>query len=161
MLSRMIRRAIFNFGFSGNCLMEVSVAQYLCATVPPPGLFVIDCSHNMNASLIADRAVPLVQYVRTLLPSVPIVLAEGTPFGRNWLVAAADASQAAANLALWTSYQELRRHGVDQLFYVNSSDLFTGPNRLDSPTAMGLHPSDTGMYNVARFWAGFLANLPN
>ena len=74
-VSRNLGTLILNFGFSGNCLMEQSVAAYLVQIDPPPSLFIIDCNPNMNFSLIANRVVPLVEYIRKNgHPTTPIVL---------------------------------------------------------------------------------------
>ncbi|MDP2437550.1 MAG: SGNH/GDSL hydrolase family protein [archaeon] len=159
-VSRELGREVFNFGFSGNGKMEISVAQFLVQIDNPiPAAFVIDCNHNMNASEILQAAVPLVKYLRTHRPSVPIVLVEGTPFGRDWAISASMASQTASNAALQLSYRLLLDQGFQQLFLVNSSVLFQGIDLIDSPTAMGLHPSDSGMHDIAKFWVPFFQNL--
>ena len=53
-VSRALSREVFNFGFSGNCLMEISVAQYLAQL--DVGMFIIDCNPNMNASVVTFLA---------------------------------------------------------------------------------------------------------
>ena len=52
-VSRELKRLVYNFGFSGSCWMEVSVAQYLAAITPKPGLFIVDCNPNMVRSPMA------------------------------------------------------------------------------------------------------------
>jgi hypothetical protein len=41
-ISRALGAEIFNFGFSGNGEMEISVAQFL-TTIPNPAVFIVDC----------------------------------------------------------------------------------------------------------------------
>lgn len=60
MISRTLNRDILNFGFSGNGIMEISVAEFL-TQIPEPAAFIIDCNWNMDGPTIASHAVPLVQ----------------------------------------------------------------------------------------------------
>merc|ERR550532_1991335 len=60
-IARRLNRTIFNFGFSGNGRMELSVAKHL-TTIPNVSLIIIDCDWNMNPSMIGKNARPLVQY---------------------------------------------------------------------------------------------------
>lgn len=46
--SRGVETEIFNFGFSGNGIMELSVAQYFVDI--DASLIIIDCNPNMNAT---------------------------------------------------------------------------------------------------------------
>ena len=146
---------IFNFGFSGNCLMELSVAGFL--TTISASAFVIDCNHNMDGNSINASAVPLVAFLRVRHPMTPIVLVEGTGFGRDWAVEAAAADSAAADAALRGAFEQWRAAGDANLFYVSQQDLW--PDALDSPCANGLHPSDIGMSFVARFFTPFFKRL--
>jgi hypothetical protein len=43
-IGRALSREVFNFGFSGNGKMEISVAEYLVTISPPPSVFIVDCS---------------------------------------------------------------------------------------------------------------------
>jgi hypothetical protein len=77
-LGRALNREIYNFGFAGNGVMELSVAEYL--TMLSASAIVIDCLPNMNAAEVANRTVPLVAYLRAHNHSTtPIVLVEGSP----------------------------------------------------------------------------------
>lgn len=91
-LSRLLERPVFNFGFSGNGEMELNVTQFLLR-VPNVSVIIIDCSQNMpgaricgeglnsavnqsscsGADAIRYRAPRLVrkQYLRPALPSPP------------------------------------------------------------------------------------------
>lgn len=40
--------------------------------------FVLDCLPNMDTAEVANRTIPLVQYLRKAHPTTPIILAEGT-----------------------------------------------------------------------------------
>ena len=75
-IGRNIRHEILNFGFSGNCLMELNVSQYLQQIVNP-ALFIVDCVWNMQPSLIANNTVPLIKVF--LLFFSPLLLPSLTP----------------------------------------------------------------------------------
>ena len=80
-VSRALQTEIFNFGFSGNGIMELSVAQFLAQI--NCSMFIIDCNPNMNSSLITERTAPLVQYLRSHgHAQTPIVLSEGIGVSR-------------------------------------------------------------------------------
>ena len=141
--------------------MELGVAKWLTAITPEPSMFIIDCVHNMDGPTINASAVPLVQFLRKDHPTTPIVLVEGTPFGRDWQSAAAAAATASANGALAAAYADLVAGGVTHLLYVKSSDLFSaaGGDLLDTPTNTGLHPTDAGMRDVSDFWIRYLPTV--
>ena len=143
-----LNREVYNFGFSGNCLMEESVATFL-VRIPPPAALVVDCLWNMNAAEVQAAALPFVRFVRKAWPTVPVVLAEGLPFGRDWAVPPEAAAQAAENAALRAAYTTLVTAGDAHLSYVNTSALFGAAASLDSGTAAGLHASDAGMHDMA------------
>eukprot|EP01116_Phalansterium_solitarium_P021383 TRINITY_DN6627_c0_g1_i2.p1 TRINITY_DN6627_c0_g1~~TRINITY_DN6627_c0_g1_i2.p1 ORF type:complete len:786 (+),score=243.87 TRINITY_DN6627_c0_g1_i2:197-2554(+) len=157
-ISRALSREIFNFGFSGNGKMELSVAKYL-ATIPNPAVVIIDCVWNMDPALISSNAQPLVKFLRQAQPTTPFVLVEGDPFGNNWAVPASLQLQQADNAALRAAFDALVAAGDKNLYYVNSSQLFIGVNAFDTPTNAGLHPTDGGMQDVARFWTAFLPTI--
>lgn len=148
-VSLALNREVFNFGFSGNCEMETNVAQYM-VTMPPPAVFILDCNWNMNADSVSHAAVPFVAFLRKNWPkTVPIVMKEGLPFGRNWAVPASAAQQTAENAALRAAYNNLTAAGDAHLTYVTTSQLFGAAAALDTGTAGGLHASDQGMHDMA------------
>jgi lysophospholipase L1-like esterase len=159
-VARALRREIYNFGFSGNGRMELDVAQYL-VEAPRPACFIVDCSWNMDAASISAAAVPLIEYVRRQpgWGSVPIVMAEGLPFGRAWAVPAIAAAQNASNAALRTAYENLIARGDTNLHYMPTAHLFSPASLLDSATANGLHPTDAGMHDMAAAWISLLPTL--
>jgi hypothetical protein len=166
-LSRRLGRPVLNFGFSGSCLMEPGVAEWL--TRIDAAAFVIDCSWNMDAALIANRTVPLVRQLRAAAPASPILLAEDTEDGSAWASPAARQRQAAKRAALAAAYASLvsspqapDRH----LHYVRGPQLFRLPPRIGgvqrtaiSPTVGGCHPSDLGMLAIADFYSSYLPPL--
>lgn len=160
-VSRALNREVFNYGFSGNGIMEISVAQFLVTL--PASVFIIDCVWNMEPASITNNTIPLVQYIRAHAAggaTLPIVLAEGTPFGRNWAVPAADQHQQQDSAALYAAYSTLIASGDKNLYYMPSSALFGVDAFVDSATGNALHPTDAGMHDVAvGAWMPFLQKL--
>ena len=97
------------------------------------------------------------QYLRKQHPTTPLVLVEGTGFGRDWTVAESAADSAATNGALRAAFNALVAAGDANLHYVTAAQLW--PDALDSPCANGLHPSDEGMVRVAEFFTPYLQGL--
>ena len=155
-ISRHLDREVLNFGFSGNCLMEPGVAQWL-ATIDA-ALFVIDCSWNMGADMIGNRTVPLVELLRRAKPSTPVVLAENTEDGRAWAIPSANATQTARRTNLATAYAALTQSPTSpdkNLHYVSGHQLYSfsptvgGLERaVINPTVGGTHPTDLGMISL-------------
>ena len=166
-ISRHLDREVLNFGFSGNCLMEPGVAQWL-ATIDA-ALFVIDCSWNMGADMIGNRTVPLVELLRRAKPSTPVVLAENTEDGRAWAIPSANATQTARRTNLATAYAALTQSPTSpdkNLHYVSGHELYSfsptvgGLERaVINPTVGGTHPTDLGMISIAAYYIKFLPPL--
>ena len=159
-VSRALETEIYNFGFSGNGIMELSVAQYLAEI--DASMIIVDCNWNMDAAMITQNAVPLVKYFRANgHATTPIVLAEGTPSGTDWAAPDAGATQQGANaLALAAAYKALIAGGDKYLYYAKSADLFADTlgmpavnTQQDDPTVGGCHLSDLGMRKQAAYWA--------
>eukprot|EP00754_Rhynchopus_humris_P022802 Rhum_TRINITY_DN14806_c17_g1::Rhum_TRINITY_DN14806_c17_g1_i1::g.120194::m.120194 len=154
---RNLRREVFNYGFSGNCLMEVNVTQWLVGIPRTPGAFVVDCLWNMNAAMITERTIPLVKQLRGALPAdVPIVLIEGVDAGAYWFSPVTRNAQDGRRSALRAAYKTLvGSMGVTGLHYIEGADLFKYCDPYDSATAGGVHPTDDGQVSMARIFTSF------
>lgn len=156
-LTRNLGREVYNFGFAGNGKMEINVAQYL-VTIQPQALFVIDCNPNLNGHSVAKLIEPLVRYIRQHQPTVPIVLAEGTEYGDDWLGTGQYIGQEAKRQALRKGYENLVSSGVKGLHYVRGIDLFAA-RPFVNPTVGGTHPSDLGHREIAEFYTNYLPTI--
>lgn len=106
---------------------------------------------NMNGPSIAASAPPLIKYFRANgHPSTPIVLAEGTPAGGEWLLPGTSKSMEAKRAALRGAY-EAAAPSDPNLHYVNASQLWP-KHWHESPTVAGCHPTDEGGELVAEFY---------
>jgi hypothetical protein len=157
-ISRRINREIYNFGFSGNGEMEISVAEFLI-NIPTPAVFIVDCNKNMGASQITNNTIPLVNYLRRAYPNMPIVLTEGTQFGRDFMSADIDENDVTDNAALLQAYNTLIGNGVQNLHYVTYTQLFSSAHLYNTPTSAGLHPTASGIEDMADFWSSYLPTI--
>lgn len=147
-------RTVLNFGFSGNGIMETSVAEFLVQIKPAPAVLVIDCLPNMTPEQVTANTVPLVTYIRKTLPETPIFLVEGTTYGASWLGGTVGQAQADKRAALTAQYNKLVSDGVTGLTYVNGTQFFDDP--LINPTVGGTHPTDLGSASMAAAWTRLL-----
>eukprot|EP00055_Hartaetosiga_balthica_P010139 m.42323 g.42323 ORF g.42323 m.42323 type:complete len:792 (+) comp7052_c2_seq1:61-2436(+) len=157
-VARKIDREMLNFGFSGNGVMELSVAKFLVAI--PASIFIIDCDLNMNASLITQRIQPLVKFIRENgHPNTAIVLSEHTTIGQEWFDESIRNYSLSMRKALRAGYDDLSKDDANiyylsgEQFYNNAMDNFT------DPTVGGVHPSDLGTVAVADVWLEFLQDI--
>ena len=155
-ISRNINREIFNFGFSGNGIMEIDVAKYL--TTIDASVFIIDCLPNMNATLVLNRTIPLVNYFRSKHPTTPIILTAGTWYGDHWFDPTPNDSK---RHALIEKYNELISKTGDKHLYLieNSKDELFNGDTLINPTVGGTHPSDLGHSEITKFYTKYLLAL--
>lgn len=137
--------------------MEINVTQYL-VTIQPQSLFVIDCNPNLDANSVAERIEPLVRFIRQHQSTVPIVIAEGTEYGDDWLGTGVYKGQEAKREALHKGFENLVNSGVKELHYVRGTDLFAA-RPLVNPTVGGVHPSDLGHREIANFYTSYLPTI--
>ena len=143
---------VLSFGFSGH--MDLGIGMWL-ETIDAAA-FIIDCNWNMGAAEIGRKTGPIVAQLRARHPTIPVVLAEGTPDGTDWF-SSVDTRQRANNAALRQVYETLKAD--PNLHYVSSADLFGASGPLISPTVRGCHPSDLGSKDVAAFYSQFLPSI--
>ena len=123
--------------------MELNVAQYLAAITPAPGLIIIDCNPNMfgyTHPSINASAIPLVQYLRANgHPTTPIIMAEGTPYGAEWMSASTRFMQGNKSEALLDAYNTLTKGSGD-------GDIGGGNGGLDSVDSVDSVGGDQHLY---------------
>ncbi|MCH2123496.1 MAG: hypothetical protein MK165_01795 [Pirellulaceae bacterium] len=156
-LGRRLDRPVINLGFSGNGKMEAEMARLLAEI--DAAVYIIDCSPNLNAQQISTRTVPLVTILREKRPTTPILLVEDRHYADSFLVATRKRRNAENQQALHIAFQELRKVGFDQLFYLKGNRLL---GRDGEDTVDGSHPTDLGFSRQAdAFEAALLPILGN
>ncbi|OYP33052.1 SGNH/GDSL hydrolase family protein [Rhodopirellula sp. MGV] len=143
-LGRRFDHPVVNLGFSGNGKMHQAVGEYLVQI--DAAVYVIDCLPNMNAKMVDERCVPLVNQIRAAKPDTPIVLVEDRRNTNSWILPARDAHHTANHDALKQAFKRLTDDGVEQLYYVPGDELYgtDGDGATD-----GSHASDLGFYRQA------------
>lgn len=144
-----------NLGFSGNGKMEIELAQLL--TEVDAAAYVVDCSPNMNPTLIQERAGPFLRLLRERRPEVPLVLIQDRQYGHSWLKAAPRALNEGNAKALETAFDELVAAGAKNVALVRAEELLG--NRPWEMLTDGSHPNDAGMMRYADAVAPLLARL--
>ena len=121
-------------------------------------VFIIDCLPNMNATLVTNRTIPLVDYIREKHPTTPIILVAGTWYGDHWFDPTPNDSK---RQALIEKYNELIAKTGDKNLYLieNSKDELFNENPLINPTVGGTHPSDLGHMEITKFYTKYLNDL--
>lgn len=144
MLQRRTGFDFINLGFSGSAKMEMPLARYL-ATVPAD-CYVLDCIPNPTPQEISERSYPFIKYLHQQQPAIPIVLVE-TIFRQNGLW-----DQQLGNMvkkqneAIRKTYQQLRKEGVKNIYYIESDKLIGNDHEA---TIDGIHLTDLGFTRIA------------
>lgn len=158
-LQRILGTPLLNFGFSGSCGMQLSVAKQLAEASPPPRMFLMDCQPNMQQKspeemVNATRAV-LAQLRSTLGLDIPIVVLEGHLYTNNWIKPGQQENQLALNAAQHSVVAALQAAGDSQLFYLGAEGKL-GPDKavaMDSTSGIGVHPSPLAHLHMAEYIA--------
>lgn len=135
------RRRVINLGFCGSGTMELSVAVHLAKL--NASLFIVDCDWNMEGPQIAERAVPLAQYLRTHgHPDTPIVFAEGSDWPAHWISnASLGEGVAAKRAALEAAVANLTHGGDKNVHLVQGHQLYGDDSAADAATYNNVHPA--------------------
>lgn len=143
-LGRRFDRPVANLGFSGNGKMDAAVGDYL--TQIDAAVYVIDCLPNMNAKMVTEKCVPLVQQIREKKPQTPIVLVEDRRNTNSWILPKRNEHHTANHAALKRAFETLKSEGVNNLHYIPGDNLYgtDGDGATD-----GSHANDLGFMRQA------------
>ncbi|WP_404304555.1 SGNH/GDSL hydrolase family protein [Neorhodopirellula lusitana] len=143
-LGRRFDTPVVNLGFSGNGKMDAAVGDFL--TQIDAAVFVIDCLPNMNASMVSQKCVPLVQQIREKKPDTPIVLVEDRRNTNSWILPTREKHHIANHNALQTAYEKLKSESVNNLYYISGDALYGSDGEGSTD---GSHASDLGFMRQA------------
>jgi hypothetical protein len=142
-LGRRLNRATYNFGFSGNGIMQPEVVALLNEL--DPSMYVIDCMPNMHANQVTERLPALVHTFRGSHPDTPILVVEGVCLQSAIVRADVRERELGRNAAQRRVFDKLVAEGVTGLHYLPGS--LVGED--GDGTADGTHPSDLGYCRIA------------
>lgn len=133
-----------NLGFSGNALSELEVADLLAQL--DPAVYVLDPLPNMTGELVSQRIEPFVKRLRAAHPKTPIVLVEHIEYQDGLFIKNRREKYTKANVALKSAYENLKRAGVRNLYYLPGKDLLGNDG---DATVDGTHATDLGFERMA------------
>lgn len=147
LIQRRLNKEVINLGFSGNGRFEKEIGKYfMCIN---PGLIFLDCTPNSSAKTIRENLPELVEYIRSVNETVPIVFVESIV--RDYVHFKKDdgtygtlsyiKEQNRALNEIYTRYQQEFEH----LYYLKSDDLIGDDHEA---TIDGTHFNDLGNYRA-------------
>ena len=143
-LGRRLEMPVINIGFSGNGKMHKEVGDLMVDV--DAACYIIDCLPNMNAAMVTERCVPLVNQLRKARPDTPIVLVEDRRFANSWLVPGRAKFHDDNHEALQKAYEQLKSVGMKHLHYLSGDDLLGDDAE---GTTDSSHPNDLGFVRQA------------
>jgi len=162
-MGRSLQREVYNFGFSGDCLMQPDVARYLLATPVKPSVFVVDCLPNMDAALVTERAAPLFKQLREGLGAdVPILVLEGHTYSNAWILPTIFHGQQAKRAAQKAAFEAVATMDA-HIHYVEGDGKLAslGEAQYDATSGIGVHPTNIAHFRIGEFVASQIKALPD
>jgi len=154
-LGRKMDRPLINLAFSGNGRLDASVADYVNEL--DAKVFVLDCLPNLIPATwerlgingeqgLKDRVLASVRTLRAKHPSTPILLVDHAGYTEALVNDTRLAEYTTANRVQQEAFYQLKKEGVDGLFYLTKEEIGLG---LDDMVD-GTHPTDLGMLHYAQ-----------
>ncbi len=146
-LSRRINLEFINLGFSGNGKGEPELAR-LIATIPNPGLFVLDYEANAMGIDPFRRTFPeFLRILRSAHPAVPILAVSKIPYATEAFHPSAIAARLTSRDFQRQTIENLRTAGDANAHFFDGSDLLG--DSWDECTVDSVHPNDLGFSRMA------------
>lgn len=143
-LQRRLHREVINLGFSGNGKMDPELAEIIAEV--DAAVYIIDCLPNMEADLVRQRTIPLVDIIRRTRPTHPILLVEDRSYTNSFLIPSKQERNASSRRELLKAYKSLIARGDRHVYYLEGDQLLgsDGEATVDSS-----HPTDLGFMRMA------------
>ena len=147
LLSRRLDRTVVNLGFSGNCLLEAPIAEYM-ASFPAPGMYVI-ANWNGPAQIGRDNLEGVLRTLHGAHPSVPILVVDRSAKPACRFDSKARYEYTSKTEVVDSVFAILRAEGVSNLYHCTQNLL----GEENSGTIEGTHYTDEAF----RKWADAVA----
>lgn len=149
MISRMLDADILNFGFSGSCRGEQTIAEYLGAL--DLSVFVMDYDHNSPTNELRERHQPFFRTFRKHHPTVPVLIVSAADpcFG--------DECPERKRILLKT-YHDALAEGDRNVYFLDGDNIYAEVG-FDYCTVDRIHPNDLGFYQMAKHIGAALRNI--
>ena len=149
-LSRLVKRPVYNFGFSGSGRGEAQVARKL-SEIADPAMYILDYDDNARPDLLRSTLEPFIRILRSAHPKTPILTLSSEPKSHE-AFEPFDADYASKERAVYTDIHSwvtsrLRAEGDDNLYYLDGMKLYG--DDFEECTVDGAHATDLGTYRLA------------
>ena len=150
MLSRLVKRPVYNFGFAGNGRGEKVIAEKL-AQIPDPAMYILDYDDNARPELLSKNLKEFILTLRQAHPSTPILALSTEPKSAE-AFDPFDRDYASKERPLYDAIhkkvqQELREAGDENIYFLDGRQLYGAD--FDEFTVDGAHATDLGNYHIA------------
>ena len=141
MIARALDREVINLGFSGNALLDLEIAR-LMASVPDPGVYVLDYAPNAYAPMIREHGEEFFRILRDAHPDVPVIFIEDVIFPHTLFDSAIRKEVEDKNFEQKALFERLRKQGEKGIYFIPAAKM-TEPD--GESTADTIHLTDLGM----------------
>lgn len=142
LLSKMLNAEVLNLGFSGNCLGEQAVANYISGL--KISVFVLDYDYNApTVEHLKNTHYAFYKTVCSACPNLPIVIMT-RPCGKKF-----DLDRDERKKVILATYEKAKADGDENVYFVDGSKAIKESKFLNN-TVDGVHPNDVGFLNMAK-----------
>ena len=139
-ISRRLSTDFVNLGFSGSCLAEAAMADYL-ATLPM-SVLVYDYDHNaQTAEYLQKTHEPLYLKIRAVRPELPIIIVSAADSGLR--------RNRARREAILATYENALARGDENVYFVDGDHIYDEVGE-ENCRVDNTHPNDLGHFCMAR-----------
>lgn len=139
-IGRRLDREVINLGFSGNALLDIEIAE-LMASVPDPGLYVLDYVPNASAEAIDKVGEDFFRIIRNAHPDVPVIFIEDVIFPTTQFDNRLLEEVTTKNAAQKRLYDRLKKSGEKKIYYISAKGMIGDDGEA---TVDGIHFTDLG-----------------
>lgn len=141
-IERWLNVDYINLGFSGNCLGEIIMADYIISL--NPSVVVIDYDYNApDVEHLEKTHYPFYKRIRDVLSNTPIIFVSKPDYRHN------EKLNALRREIVKNTYLKSISEGDKLTEFVDGETLF-GLEDYDACTVDGCHPNDLGFYRMAK-----------
>jgi len=140
-IARKLNLDYINMGFSGSCLGEENMTDYLASL--DMSIFVCDYDHNApNAEHLKNTHCKLYNKIRAAYPNIPYIMVSRPNFDRG------EYESIIRRDVIIDTYRYARQLGDENVYFIDGQNIFRGPDE-DSCTVDTNHPNDLGFLKMA------------
>lgn len=140
-----------NFGFAGNAMGEVSIADYISQL--KMSVFVYAYDHNApNAEYLQNTHKPFFDVIRSRNPKLPIIILSRPKF---YLCS----DEKVRENIIQNTYEAAKADGDKNIFFIDGRELMNLAE--DNGTVDNVHPTDNGFFSIAKALEPIVSEILN